>query len=181
MKKSTYLITLFLALTFISCSKDDGDSASEPESSASLIAGDWDLTNFEIADGKSTLSVQGQTSVTDYSSTGKNFASVITFSENPNTLVSSGSFDTVIEMSVDGVTTFTQVVPGEDYLVTGTWKLEGDELTITNEALEQTDIANVLTLDTTTLIFEINLNRTLQVSGFPFELEGTAVYTLKRK
>lgn len=179
MKKSTYLIALLFSLAFISCSKDDGDS--EPDSSASLIAGDWDLTNFEILDGKSTLSVAGQTSVLDYTSTGKNYASVITFSENPNTLVSSGSFDTILEMSVDGAPAFTQEIAGEDYLITGTWKLEGDKLTITNEALEQTDIADVLTLDSTTLIFEISLNRTVVISDLPFELEGTAVYTLKRK
>ncbi|WP_378185562.1 hypothetical protein ACE939_10660 [Aquimarina sp. W85] len=179
MKKSTYLLVLLAALTFITCSKDDGNSQSE--SSTSLITGDWDLTNFEIPKGKSTLEAAGESVITDFTATGKNFSSIISFSENPNTLVSDGSFDTALEISSNGIPAITQEVSGEDYFLTGSWKLEGDKLTITNEALDQTDIATILTLNETSLKFEVSILRTFFIQDIEIKTEGKAIYTLERK
>lgn len=125
MKKVFFLslITVF-SLVFTSCSNDE-DAVSN--ASESEITGTWNLTALETKDGRSDTNFDGTSIPTTFTAVGKDFNTVVTFSENPNIVTSEGSYTTVVTTTVMGETS-TEEETGEDFFESDEWRLDGSTL-----------------------------------------------------
>ncbi|TDS10871.1 hypothetical protein DFQ03_3762 [Maribacter caenipelagi] len=125
MKKVFFLslITVF-SLVFTSCSNDE-DAVSN--ASESEITGTWNLTALETKDGRSDTNFDGTSILTTFTAVGKDFNTVVTFSENPNIVTSEGSYTTVVTTTVMGETS-TEEETGEDFFESDEWRLDGSTL-----------------------------------------------------
>ncbi|WP_116772446.1 hypothetical protein [Maribacter litoralis] len=117
------LLSVF-ALAFTSCSNDEDavTNASEAE-----IVGTWNLTALETKDGRSDTNFDGTSIPTTFTAVGKDFDTVVTFSENPNIVTSEGSYTTVVTTTVMGETS-TDEETGEDFFESDEWRLDGSTL-----------------------------------------------------
>jgi hypothetical protein len=125
MKKVFFLslITVF-SLVFTSCSNDE-DAVSN--ASESEITGTWNLTALETKNGRSDTNFDGTSIPTTFTAVGKDFNTVVTFSENPNIVTSEGSYTTVVTTTVMGETS-TEEETGEDFFESDEWRLDGSTL-----------------------------------------------------
>ena len=124
--KKYFLVAFVAAFTLVSssCSKDqDGVSGA---SEASII-GTWNLTALEATDGKSNTNFDGTSIPATFSAVGKDFDTVVTFSEEPQIVASEGSYTTVLTTTVMGETQ-TQEEQGEDFFESDEWRLDGSTL-----------------------------------------------------
>jgi len=124
--KKILLSTLLSAFTlvFLSCSNDENAVTNASESQ---ITGTWNLTALETKDGRSDTNFDGTSIPTTFTAVGKDFDTVVTFSENPNIVTSEGSYTTVITTTVMGETS-TEEETGEDFFESDEWRLDGSIL-----------------------------------------------------
>ena len=124
--KKVVLFSIFTVFTlvFSSCSKDE-DGVSD--ASESKIAGSWNLTALETTDGRSDTNFEGTSIPTTFDAIGKDFDTVVTFSEEPQIVTSEGSYTTVLTTTVMGETT-TEEEAGEDFFQSDEWRLDGSTL-----------------------------------------------------
>ena len=115
--KKIFLLSIITAFTlvFISCSNDE-DAVSN--TSEEEIVGVWNLTALEATNGRSE---------TTFEAVGKDFQTVVTFSEDPQTVVSEGSYTTVLSTTIGGENQ-TQEQEGEDFFESEKWRLDGSIL-----------------------------------------------------
>jgi ABC-type Fe3+-hydroxamate transport system substrate-binding protein len=129
MKKFGLLITLFvLVLVLISCSSDD--STDSPVVISDSIVGAWTGTTVDYS-GTSVTTLQGQSVTADFVGEAYDINYTVTFSENPNILVSVGSYSLELTYTILGQTT-TENVENVQFLEDGTWEQNEDELIVTN-------------------------------------------------
>ena len=124
--KKILLSTLLSAFTlvFLSCSNDEDAVTNASESQ---IMGTWNLTALETKDGRSDTNFDGTSIPTIFTAVGKDFDTVVTFSENPNIVTSEGSYTTVITTTVMWETS-TEEETGEDFFESDEWRLDGSTL-----------------------------------------------------
>ena len=141
------LSALFIALALIltACSSDD--SATEISGS---IVGTWKGVSVDYS-GTTVTSALGQTINADYVGEAYDIDYSLTFTENPNDLISTGSYSIKLTTTVAGQTT-TNNVENLKVISDGTWAINNDELTITTsngvgvmKIIKLTDSALVLT------------------------------------
>ncbi|WP_405383856.1 hypothetical protein [Maribacter sp. LLG6340-A2] len=125
MRKLFHLTLLStFTLLFLSCSTDQDAVTIASESE---IVGTWNLTALETKDGRSDTNFDGTSIPTTFTAVGKDFDTVITFSENPNIVTSEGSYTTVVTTTVMGETS-TEEETGEDFFESDEWRLDGSTL-----------------------------------------------------
>ncbi|MDO6472924.1 hypothetical protein [Maribacter sp. 1_MG-2023] len=118
------IITVF-TLVFTSCSNDDDgavSSATEEE-----VVGTWNLTALEATDGRSDTTIEGTTIPATFKAVGKDFQTIVTFSEDPQVVTSEGSYTTVLSTTIAGEND-TQEQEGEDFFASEKWRLDGSTL-----------------------------------------------------
>ncbi|MGB2758352.1 MAG: lipocalin family protein [Maribacter stanieri] len=124
--KKIFLLSIITAFTlvFISCSNDEDavSNASEEE-----IVGVWNLTALEAINGRSETTIEGTVIPATFEAVGKDFQTVVTFSEDPQTVVSEGSYTTVLSTTIGGENQ-TQEQEGEDFFESEKWRLDGSIL-----------------------------------------------------
>lgn len=108
-----------LALT--GCDKDD-------TADFSSIVGQWKLVELYTDNGMGTSSGFGVSFSFTYTFYGKDFTAVTTFSENPNTFITDGTYTAVTTTTIDGVSNTTEVTAPE-YGIPGEWAIDGDTFT----------------------------------------------------
>ncbi|HDZ07138.1 hypothetical protein LCGC14_0166260 [marine sediment metagenome] len=125
MKKVFFLsiITAF-TLVFTSCSNDEDAVSNTSEED---IIGVWNLTALEATDGRSETTIEGTVIPATFKAVGKDFQTVVTFSEDPQTVVSEGSYTTVLSTTIGGENQ-TQEQEGEDFFESEKWRLDGSTL-----------------------------------------------------
>ena len=125
MKKLFFLsiITAF-TLVFTSCSNDEDAVSNTSEED---IIGVWNLTALEANDGRSETTIEGTVIPANFKAVGKDFQTVVTFSEDPQTVVSEGSYTTVLSTTIGGENQ-TQEQEGEDFFESEKWRLDGSTL-----------------------------------------------------
>lgn len=153
-----FLFTAFISLT-ISCSSDD-DSSSPANSSD--IVGVWQGTAVDYR-GTSTTTMQGQTITADYVGEAYDIDYTLTFTENPNKVISDGSYSIELTTTVNGQST-TQNVPNLEFLSTGDWSINGSTLSITVD--DETDDATIVELTNNSLILNAVQTETTTEQGF---------------
>lgn len=187
MKQFKSIIALFiLSFTVISCSSDD-DSSNDVDTS--LIVGEWAI-NTLVSESVVEASVLGQTVTTEGETIGSDFDYTITFNED-GTLIANGSYTATSTSSVDGQDFPTQTTTVSDINTSGTWSIDGDELTFTGFTTGQVDndfisgenlenVSIITTLNDTTLSFESDLSDAVPefddsgLEGIDFEISGSA-------
>jgi len=125
MKK--YFLLSFIGiftLVFSSCSNDkDGVSNASEDS----IIGTWNLTALEATDGRSNTTIEDTSIPATFNAIGKDFDTIVTFSEEPQLVTSEGSYTSVLTTTIMGQTE-TEEQEGEDFFQSDEWRLDGNIL-----------------------------------------------------
>ncbi|CAL2086959.1 Lipocalin-like domain-containing protein [Tenacibaculum sp. 190524A05c] len=181
------LLLLFVSMSlFVSCSDDNGETLVDVD--ASEIVGKWDLIEL-TANGKSTNETLGQSVETEFSTLGKDFDFEVEFTNNPQNVTGTGSYNSVVTYTALGQTT-TEVIPTTtaNGLEDATWDVNGGILKITpsiQTALNLASDAKIIEFDgeKMRLKFDINQSAEGEEQGISFKISatGTAYLTLKKQ
>ena len=153
-----FLFTAFISLT-ISCSKDDDNPTINNNGN---IAGVWKGTAVDYT-GNTTTSGQGQNITATYVGEAYDIDYTLTFTENPQKVISDGSYSIELTTTVNGQTT-TQNVEGLTFLESGDWTMNGNTLSITVD--NETNDAAILELTDNTLVLKAVESQTMSQGGF---------------
>ncbi|RZS92241.1 lipocalin family protein [Aquimarina brevivitae] len=179
MKNINYFVLLLLIVTSFGCSSDDDGTLTVDES---LIPGTWEVTSVVSNDGRFSGTVENIPITGSFTAEGKNYTAVITFVEGTgeaaNTYTSTGGFSLDITVQIP---TQDPVVVEEDfpdYLGSGTWSVEGNNLiTVT---LDQQTNFTITNLTTDTMALAVSLDEEVVVDNTTFTLDGTLEITLSK-
>ncbi|MEC3908762.1 lipocalin family protein [Tamlana sp. 2201CG12-4] len=119
MKKSKLLFVAFL-IALTSCSNEKVSNES------SDIVGTWKMVDY-LYSGVTVTEVQSQTLSTDFTGEAYDMNNTITFKENPNVMISEGSFSLKVTSVVLGQTT-VQNISDLKSVSDGTWEMVNNEL-----------------------------------------------------
>lgn len=122
MKKLSFLF-IALVLVFTSCSTDDSPSIISGD-----IVGTW-IGNTIDYSGDTVTTVDGQTLVADFVGEAYDMDYTITFSEDPNNVVSEGSYSLKLTYTVLGQTS-VENVENIEFLEGGNWEQSNNILTL---------------------------------------------------
>ncbi len=145
MKKLSILF-IALALVFSSCSTDDSNSTITDD-----IVGVWEATNVDAKMVVSTT-ISGITVETDYDADVYDLDSSLTFTEDPNDMVTEGTFSVKgsVEAGEEPISFDEKNLP---LLGNGTWDVVGSELQI--ETTTGTAVAKIKKLTESELVLLI--------------------------
>lgn len=141
--KLKFLFLAILTVTLTACSGDDDAAA---DTSASLI-GAWIGQDVDYS-GTTTTTVEGVSIDADFVGETFDVDFTLTFSEDPNEVVSEGSYGITLTTTIAGETT-TQDIPNNAFASTGTWSRSGDTITISADG--QTSELEITELTDSTL------------------------------
>lgn len=174
--KKFFLLSVFTAFTLIfsSCSKDEDGVSNASEAS---IIGTWNLTALEATDGRSDTSFDGTSIPTTFTAVGKDFNSIVTFSEEPQIVTSEGSYTSVLTTTIMGETS-TEEEEGEDFFQSDEWRLDGNILYF---GTGDEEIGLTITeLTDSKMSLRYKLDETLEVFGVSTSVSATYNMTLKK-
>lgn len=159
MKKlnTLYLLSLLLLIS-TACEKEEGNL----EVNSDNIAGEWEMSGFTYG-GRSTQEAGGETYRSNFAGNGRDIAYQVTFNSD-GTYTSSGSYTIDITYAFGGQE-FSQAVTINDALGTGTYTLNGDEITITRDEDGESSVATIVELTSESLFFELQQTRTNSGQG----------------
>ncbi len=149
MKKLSFEKVLFVLVVMLfigGCAKEDDTT----EISGSVV-GVWNCTALNYS-GTTVTELMGQSITSNFTGEGQNIDFTLTFSENPNTATSSGTYDIFLTTTTLGQTQ-TQTIPDIEFEYTGTWSQNGNDLTIVKDGVPAT--ATIVAMTETTL--EVNI------------------------
>jgi uncharacterized glyoxalase superfamily protein PhnB len=170
--KITKLLLLSIAVIFYSCGDDE-----DPKPTSEKMVGTWAITALDYK-GSATSTNGGTTLTADLSGTGKNMNITTTFGANPNTVTSQGSYTIVMKTTFMGQTE-TAEENFYDIFLDGTWTLNGNTLSITDN--NGTEKATIVEQTNTTLKLKLEVNETETFQGTTITTKTVANYTLTKK
>ena len=165
-----YLFTALL-FVFFSCSKEDVTPIDQK-----LLIGDWNVTAIKYT-GTSTTSYSGVSYTAKFTGTGIDMDYMVSFTENPNNFMSSGTYSIELVTEVMGDKT-TQVVTMPDLILPGTWSVKGDKLIV--EAQGEIQEGTINKLNATQMILTSHLKNTTTQSGMAVSSDIVIVYTFEK-
>lgn len=168
--KITKLLLLSLAVIILSCSKDD-----DPKPTSEGMVGKWKITALDYK-GSTTTTAQGASAKADFTGKGKNMNLITTFTTNPNTVTSEGTFTVELTTNYMGQTV-TEEYDMDETVPSGTWSLNGNILTVTNSTGSQTATIVEQTATTLKLKSEVNESQTDQGITITAKLDVTYTFT----
>lgn len=136
------ILTLFMGL-----------SSCDEELTPATLVGEWRLNAVDFA-GQADASAGGFS----FTGQGTNMDVLITFTEDPNEVTVTGSYDVQIEYTVLGN---TQTIKVDDaaFIGEGIWSLDGNSLTVTANGISQS--LEVLSLTENSASFSIDLTESI--------------------
>ncbi|MFC4633753.1 lipocalin family protein [Dokdonia ponticola] len=123
-------MVLFVVTSFVSCSTDDDGGS---DTSASLV-GTWSVTSLDY-EGTTSFDFLGETINTSFEGVGQNLDLDFTFTENPNEYTAEGSYDIVLDFTVNGMSE-TETTSVDNLQQVGTWERNGNILSIDGEIID---------------------------------------------
>ena len=170
MKKLSFLFIAFV-FTLTSCSTDDSDTSSD---SSGDIVGTWIGLDVDYSGSTVTVIPGSADLVSDYVGEAYDVDYTLTFSENPNELVSEGSYSIELTTTTLGQTQVDNL-ENLEFLSDGTWNKVGDQLTIVSNGATST--GTILELTSTSLILELNQVQDVSQQGFTITTTINAITT----
>ncbi len=163
-------IVLFVALplTLLSCSTEDSGTITSSE-----IIGTWTGTSLDYG-GKSIVNYQGQTIQTDYIGEAYDMNYTLTFNEEPNTVISEGSYSIKLTGTVLGQTS-VQNIEDLEFIEDGIWSQNGNILTISKDGISYD--YTILELTDKTLKISVSTEENLSQQGANITATIDAVMT----
>jgi len=161
MKKLNLFFIVLLVLAFTSCSDDDNDDIIDIEAPTASIIGTWIAESVDYS-GATETEIQGQTVTADFVGEAFDIDFGVTFSEDPNELVSDGSYSIELTTTVAGQTT-VNTIENITFLEDGTWEMDGNELSITNNGM--TAIVTIAELSEDRLVLALQTVEDLSQPG----------------
>lgn len=178
--RNSVLALLFIA--FVSCSGDDDDASVQ----TSDLTGEWNLQEMDYS-GTSTVNFGGTTASTSYSGELISGGALVTFNDD-NTWTSGGSYTIRLTTNMEGMTD-VQDVPVSDFSGSGTYSVNGNKITTTQEeydleepftispmGIEEATISE-LTADRLVLTFDYAETTTMNGMEVEITMEGYQVLT----
>ncbi len=186
MKSFKLLIALFAVFFFNSCSEDDSTSPVDAES----LLGTWTVISLNADSNVNTnlLQVPIQTSTT---SVGENFNYDVTFTETEYTVV--GGYDLITTGTINGIPTDFDPVSITDVSETGTYALNGNDITIDGNLYEfeadgislsetsEQQVAQIAFNSNNELVMTQNVEETVNQDGIEFVVKIKAVSVWRKK
>lgn len=174
MKKINLIFIFTLTFFIMSCDNDDSNEPDiDPVTASADILGNWNLVASETTNGRIATNALGLTINANFTSVGQDFDTSVTFSDDPRTVTSNGSYTTVITTEIAGVTE-TEEIPGEDFFGAAEWRIENDQLIFTEDGA---DISfDILELNDSTLSLRVDIDETTEELGATSSI--TATYTI---
>lgn len=169
--KITKLFFLSLVVILFSCDKEE-----DPLPTSEGMEGEWTITGINYS-GTTTTSAFGLSATVNHTGTGKNMDLTTTFTRDPNTVASEGSYTIEVKNTALGQTV-TEELHFTEVLIDGTWTLEGRTLTIANTGIEQE--ATVTRQTSTALELRININESETAQGTTVATNIQIVYTFQK-
>ncbi|MEM5566856.1 hypothetical protein WNY78_17170 [Psychroserpens sp. AS72] len=126
-KKLNFLF-IALALVLTACSGDDDSS---PTNTSGDLLGTWIGQDVDYT-GNSSKTVQGQSFDATFVGEAYDVDYTLTFTENPNEVLSDGSYSIELTTTSLGQTQVDNV-ENLEFLSNGTWSRTGNELTVVND------------------------------------------------
>jgi Lipocalin-like domain len=169
--KNLFYVTALISLLLMGCDKEDTTDVSK-------VVGNWELTEIYTDDGVSTNTGFGETFSYTYSFYGKDFNTVTTFTENPNTFTSSGSYTVVTTAVIGGLENTVETnVPA--FNTPGQWEINGDTFiqTISGNSTE----FQILELSDTKLRLRFDEDVTFESGGYVTNNQATVFSTFERQ
>lgn len=170
--KITRILLLSLTVILLSCSDDDA-----PQPTSQGMVGTWAIAAVDYT-GTSTTTAQGTTIKADYTGTGKDMNVTTTFSENPNRVISEGSYIIVLKTTMLGQTT-TDEYPFDEVVSDGTWTLDGNTLTINGP--NGPEKATILDQSNTALKMRMDVKQSQTSQGVSVSTDVQIIYTFTKK
>ncbi len=176
MKNIKTLIFFGLTLFITSCATNDSDVTI---SDTDLI-GAWNLTEHYTENGIFAITQNGVTINATYQAIGSNFDFIITFSDNPKTTTSGGSYVLNATVSMLGQTeTWEENVEVPANTSGGSWSLENGILTMSEQG--ESVQAEVIDFDGTTLKLKFSLDKNLDLgTGESANISGQVYMTFTK-
>jgi hypothetical protein len=170
--KITKLFLIAITVVLFSCGGDD-----DPKPSSATLVGKWAVTGVDYK-GTSTTSVDGIELESSFTGKGKDMNMTVTLNENPATFTSTGSYTVALTTTVMGAS-YTQDYPFEGFMIDGTWKQDGNTLTVTNSG--GTQQATIVELTASSLKMTWDYTYTMTQDGATVKMNIQGAYTFKRK
>lgn len=169
----TFLLVAFVSLT-VSCSKDDDNPT--PVNSGEIV-GVWRGTTVDYS-GTTQTSGQGQNFTADFVGEAYDVDYTLTFSENPNKVVSNGSYSIELTTTINGQST-TQNIEGLEFLSTGDWSIDGNTLTVTVDG--ETDDITIEQLTHDTMVLKGQEIQTMSQGGMTVTSTTNIILTFTKQ
>jgi hypothetical protein len=173
MKKLKLLFVVTLALTIASCSNNDDDSSN----TSGDILGTWVGVDVDYS-GNSVTEFAGEEIVSDFVGEAFDVDYTLVFTENPNELVTDGSYSIELTTTTAGQTQ-VETVENLEFLNDGTWSKSGNELTITSNG--QTTVATILELTDNSLTLKSVTEQGFSQQGITIITTVNAIATYIRQ
>lgn len=178
----TPLLAILCLISVISCKSDD--DATPEITNADLIVGTWNMTSNTVDDGNATARIQGFPITADFTWVGKDYDYQLTFDED-NKVAESGSLTLVLSYSTL-IRTEEQEIPlntgdNGDVLLSGTYSVSSDQLTVTDDGETVTATIDELTETTLRLSVEIATISPQLVDGTVENATGTNKITFTKQ
>ena len=158
------VLVMMLSVCVIGCSTDDNGG----DDTGGDLVGTWRLVEFTY-NGETSTEIEGTSLDSSFDGEGINLDTTITFSEDPNEVMASGSYDIVLTTSFEGES-ITQTLPIDNFESEGTWSRSGNTLT-TDVELTSIAAAGGMTGDMSMTTFSIDelTDTTLRLSASQME------------
>ena len=180
MKKISILLFVAASSFFISCEKDSDDTPQSVAVEQESLLATWEVTGYQVEDGKTITSVDGQSLTQNYTAIGKDYDMTVTFNDVPKTVVSNGSYTVVLTTTVLGQTS-TQEAPAFSAFEASEWKLDGSDIVLVNDEIETKVIISELTDDKMVMVMNINENTVVdEASNAKITTTGKLTITLEK-
>jgi hypothetical protein len=144
----SFFIVLSAAIVLTTgCKKD---SETEPTINSD-ITGVWNCTAIDYT-GTTVTEVSGQSITAEFVGEGYDIDFTLTFVDDPNEVTSAGSYSIKLTTTYLGQST-VQNVESQPFVYTGTWSMDNNTISITNDGV--TDVATITELTDNTLVITI--------------------------
>lgn len=145
----------------------------------SPLLGTWVLVSATIDNGTASTIVNNQTYPLEYTASSTNESSTATFTENPNKVISTGEYTTLISFSFLGKD-YTETITSDSPLSSGEWTKDENIL-----KLEANETVNgnytIISLTDKSLVLQTEVNRVVTTGGVDLDTKGTLVITLAKE